>query len=799
MKNLKHKMFSLVLVLLMPNYSNSQNYTVDSYQKINELNGGFTGNLDNNDSFGVSVDNIGDLDGNGVNDLVVGAFGDGDGGVTRGAIWILFLDNDNTVISQTKISSTTGGFTGILDNDDRFGGAVAYLGDLNNDGLIEIAVGADYDGDGGFWHGAVWILSLNNTGTVNSFSKISDTQGNFTGFINGDAIFGTDIENIGDLNGDGIDDLAVGSRRDNDGGANEGAVWILFLNNDFTVNTYQKISDTQGNFNGTLDFEDYFGGSVANIGDLDGDGIVDIAVGTYRDDDQLINSGSFYILFLNSNGTVKSYQKISNLSVGLNSIISQEALFGESIDGVLDIDSDGKIEIVVGAMKQVNPTLSVSTGAFFIIELNSDGTVSEEHLYTFAENCFKGELNNGDLFGGSVSVLSNINNEISIVAGAYRDSENGYRKGAIWILNLGEIIYNIKTFLSPTSCDSIDGSITMSGLTAGLSYTINYDYQGVPVTGNYIADTNGDIIITGLDSGVYDNIVVIEDLTSCTDNLGQVVLDSIDLTLTISSLSPTTCDSIDGSITMSGLTAGLSYTINYDYQGVPVTGNYIADTNGEIIITGLDSGVYDNIVVIEDLTSCTDNLGQVVLDSIDLTLTISSLSPTTCGSVDGSIMISGLTTGLSYTINYDYQGVPITGNYIADTNGEIIITGLDSGVYDNIVVIEDLTRCTDNLGQEELVCAIDVISCFKVKKYFTPNNDGYNDFWSLDTISNDCTYILYIFDRYGKLLKTLTSQNNKWNGNYNGRRMPSSDYWFKLDYVKNGEFLTFRSHFALKR
>jgi len=359
--------------------------------------------------------------------------------------------------------------------------------------------------------------------------------------------------------------------------------------------------------------------------------------------------------------------------------------------------------------------------------------------------------------------------------------------------------YNITSVLDLTSCDSIDGSITISGLTTGLSYTINYDYQGVPVTGNYIADTNGEIIITGLDSGVYDNIVVIEDLTSCTDNLGQVVLDSIDLTLTISSLSPTACGSIDGSITISGLTSGLSYTINYDYQGVPITGNYIADTNGEIIITGLDSGVYDNIVVIEGLTSCTDNLGQVVLDSIDLTLTISSLSPTTCGSIDGSITISGLTAGLSYTINYDYQGVPITGNYIADTNGEIIITGLDSGVYDNIVVTEDLTSCTDNLGQVELVCAIDVISCFKVKKYFTPNNDGYNDFWSLDTISNDCTYILYIFDRYGKLLKTLTSQNNKWNGNYNGRRMPSSDYWFKLDYVENGEFLTFRSHFALKR
>src|SRR5690606_33533051 len=141
------KVYFILFLLLTNTILFSQSRSVTSYQKINDINGGFTGTLDNQDSFGVSIENIGDLDSNGINDIAVGAFSDDDGGFNRGAVWILFLDSDDNVISHTKISDTSGGFSGILDDDDRFGGAVSYLGDLNNDGLIEIAVGADYDGD----------------------------------------------------------------------------------------------------------------------------------------------------------------------------------------------------------------------------------------------------------------------------------------------------------------------------------------------------------------------------------------------------------------------------------------------------------------------------------------------------------------------------------------------------------------------------------------------------------------------------------------------------------------------------
>ena len=192
---------------------------------------------------------------------------------------VMLAGNFGEVTSFSKISDTAGNFAAALDNADELGTAVTSLGDLNGDGIADMAVGATGDDDGGTDRGAVYVLFMNSNGTVNSSQKISNTAGGFTAVLDDGDNFGNSLTNLGDLDGDGVTDIAVGAIGDDDGGSDRGAVYILFMNSDGTVKSHQKISDTAGAFTGLLDDDDQFGHAVTELGDLDGDGVLDLAIG----------------------------------------------------------------------------------------------------------------------------------------------------------------------------------------------------------------------------------------------------------------------------------------------------------------------------------------------------------------------------------------------------------------------------------------------------------------------------------------------------------------------------------------
>ena len=81
-------------------------------------------------------------------------------------------------------------------------------------------------------------------------------------------------------------------------------------------------------------------------------------------------------------------------------------------------------------------------------------------------------------------------------------------------------------------------------------------------------------------------------------------------------------------------------------------------------------------------------------------------------------------------------------------------------------------------------------------RFFTPNNDGYNDFWEIKNLDLFPKATVSIFDRYGKLLKELNSNNPSWNGKYKGTELASDDYWFDLNF---GDGKRIKGHFSLKR
>ncbi|MFY0483252.1 T9SS type B sorting domain-containing protein [Flavobacterium sp. PLA-1-15] len=84
-------------------------------------------------------------------------------------------------------------------------------------------------------------------------------------------------------------------------------------------------------------------------------------------------------------------------------------------------------------------------------------------------------------------------------------------------------------------------------------------------------------------------------------------------------------------------------------------------------------------------------------------------------------------------------------------------------------------------------------------KFFTPNGDGYNDYWNIGGRIGVDALKVYIFDRAGRLIKDLTNNESGWDGTYEGRQLPSDDYWFKVIYSKNGITGEYMNHFSLKR
>ena len=393
------------------------------------------------DFFGHDIATIGDVDGDGITDMAVGAPYDDDGGESHGAVYILFLNSDGTVKNSQKISSTEGNFQETLDPYDAFGRAISSIGDFDDDGITDIVVGAYHDDDGGYNTGAVYILFLNSDGTVKNSQKISSTEGNFQGIIDSGDCWGNAITSLNDFDGDGITDIAVGAHKNYSPGSEMkrvGAVHILLLNSDGTVKSSQEISDTQGNFD-ALNENDIFGIDLVNLSDINNDGITDIAVGAHGDSENGFSRGAVYILFLNSDGTVKSYEKINSNQKNFSDQLDDSDMFGTSLSNIGDINNDGITDIAVGAPgdddtlwlpeTMFEQNKGSSRGAVYILSLNSDGTVKDSQKISSTEGNFQQNLQTQDAFGFALSELSDINNDgvVEIVVGSphryYFDSE----------------------------------------------------------------------------------------------------------------------------------------------------------------------------------------------------------------------------------------------------------------------------------------------------------------------------------------------------------------------------------------
>lgn len=211
---------------------------------------------------------------------------------------------------------------------------------------------------------------------------------------------------------------------------------------------------------------------------------------------------------------------------------------------------------------------------------------------------------------------------------------------------------------------------------------------------------------------------------------------------------------------------------NYSYQWTPT------NPNGNSPLFNITSGGTFSVIVTNTDTNC------VNFDSITTTF---SSEPET---FEANLITPAFSSGLATIEAIATGGFGIYEYSIDAINWQSspIFSDLQNGSY--IVYVRDIQGCGILFSEE--------LQTITYQNYFTPNGDGYNDYWNI-RLPNEYEGLISIYDRYGKLIKQLSAQGQGWDGTFNGNLLPSTDYWFKVEYFENNQRKEFKSHFSLKR
>lgn len=159
------------------------------------------------------------------------------------------------------------------------------------------------------------------------------------------------------------------------------------------------------------------------------------------------------------------------------------------------------------------------------------------------------------------------------------------------------------------------------------------------------------------------------------------------------------------------------------------------------------------------------------------------------------IAITGFTVSDDFS---DNQTVTV----VATGNGGDYEYQLDNGSFQDSPVFNVVSSGIHTITvRDKNGCGLTNVEALIVNypRYFTPNGDGIHETWNIKDLNEQIEANIYIFDRYGKLLKQIKPSGVGWDGRYNGAEMLSDDYWFTVSYTKNNETREFKAHFSLKR
>jgi hypothetical protein len=329
------------------------------------------------DSSGWSVSNAGDVNGDGFDDLIIGARDADPNGIDRaGQSYVVF--GSNSGFGAGLDLSTLDGSNGFAINGiavyDNSGSSVSSAGDVNGDGFDDLIIGARYaDGNGIYNAGQSYVVFGSNSG-FGAGLDLSTLNGSNGFAINGIAVYdnsGYSVSSAGDVNGDGFDDLIIGARLADPNGLNiAGQSYVVFgSNSGFGAGLdLEELNGSNGFAINGIAAGDESGISVSSAGDINGDGFDDLIIGAREaSPNGIIFAGQSYVVF-GSNSGFGAGLDLSTLNgsngFAINGIAAGD-ISGWSVSSAGDINGDGFDDLIIGA-KYADPN-GIRSGQSYVV------------------------------------------------------------------------------------------------------------------------------------------------------------------------------------------------------------------------------------------------------------------------------------------------------------------------------------------------------------------------------------------------------------------------------------------------
>ena len=492
---------------------------------LSSLNGKTGFRLDGiyqDDSSGTSVSSAGDVNGDGYDDIIIGAPGADYNDLRSGSSYVVFgkASGFDATMELSALDGSNGFRLDSENQGDQSGVSVSSAGDVNGDGYDDLIIGAVGAGNNGFNSGSSYVVFGKASGFATSIdlSALDGSNGfRIDGATRGD-YSGISVSSAGDVNGDGYDDLIIGAAGADNNGAGSGSSYVVF-GKAGGFDATMDLSALDGSNGFRLDGAtrgDYSGISVSSAGDVNGDGYDDLIIGAWGVDNNGRSSGSSYVVFGKTSGF--------DASIDLSALDGSNGfrLDGEnqddnsriSVSSAGDFNDDGYDDLIIGAYGADNNG-SYSGSSYVVFGKASGFSASIDLSALDGSNGFRldGE-NQYDQSGTSVSSAGDVNGDgyDDVIIGAHGADNNGLNSGSSYV-----VFGKASGFDARIDLSALDGSNgfrldgenqwDQSGYSVSSAGDVNGDGYDDLIIGARYADHNGYVsgssyVIFGYDTTV---------------------------------------------------------------------------------------------------------------------------------------------------------------------------------------------------------------------------------------------------------------------------------------------------------